>query len=157
MLDGYNHSDQSLPWLWDADFSWLTLTVSFLDLLVPVFKQKYGPIPWCDLPPEEGYHFGHLHAMPYFTSIILSVDSPQPPPGFRQGKPHTEQQHGRSIFTPTFLSGSCHSHVPSRFAFFCLWLLLPQKTCSTLLCPFLLAGQKADRWPVFGWTDKSAS
>lgn len=36
------------------------------------------------------------------------------------------------------------------------WLLLPQKTCSALLHPFLPAGQKADCWPVFPWTDKSA-
>jgi len=41
----------------------VTLTVTLLDLFVPVFKQKHGPAPWRDLPPEEGYNFSPLHAM----------------------------------------------------------------------------------------------
>lgn len=68
-----------------------------------------------------------IQLQPLAYNAIFHIDVPihgfPAPPRFRQGKPHAEQQHGQSTFTPTSPAGSCHSHVPSCFAFLCVCAL----------------------------------
>lgn len=65
-----------------------------------------------------------VQLQPLAYNAIFHIDVPihgfPAPPRFRQGKPHAEQQHGQSTFTPTSPAGSCHFHVPSCFAFLCV-------------------------------------
>lgn len=133
---------------------WLLMvnTVSLLDLPVPIFKQvwSYPMVRW---PSWKRIQLQSLAC----KAIMLRMD--HPPPRFSEDKPYAEQQHGWSVFTP-FLSGSQAAATlmfPAAFFFFFLTCFCHKTLAVLSYIPFLLAGQKADRWPVFARTDESAS
>lgn len=84
--------------------------------------------------------------MPYFSGPTHGLLSSKISP--RQ-VPHSTWMSLHSNISPR----NSHSYVPS-YLVLPFWLLLPQKTCSALLHPFLSDVQKAGCWPAFPWTDK---